>query len=382
MGFVGTSATDTLQGTDGPNTIKGRGGADTLNGRGGSDTLEGESGGQTLFGGEGDDILKAQAGPDTLLGGGGHDTLSGGTEADVLNGGPGADVIDGDQGADTLDYADRSTAVSVDLSAVGTAGNGGVIDDLDGAGPSTTQDLVSDLEHVRGGAVDDTIVGNDVPNTLTGGGGADQITGGRGIDTFDGGTGADVIAARDGFAEPVTCGDGVDTAAIDEIDVLTGCENAQLMGPAYENGGPTVTGETGGGTTGNGTEQTGGPSTENRPRTTPPLPRLGSALAPTFRNRASKTVVTRLRLNGAVAGTTVRITCAAPKKGACPFKTRTVQVKKAARRLDLTKSVGKKPFGKGAVLDVRVTGTGWVGVGTRYTFRSGAKTPLAQTLTL
>lgn len=291
MGFVGTSATDTLQGTDGPNTIKGRGGADTLNGRGGSDTLEGESGGQTLFGGEGDDILKAQAGPDTLLGGGGHDTLSGGTEADVLNGGPGADVIDGDQGAD-------------------------------------------------------------------------------------------VIAARDGFAEPVTCGDGVDTAAIDEIDVLTGCENAQLMGPAYENGGPTVTGETGGGTTGNGTEPTGGPSTENRPRTTPPLPRLGSALAPTFRNRAGKTVVTRLRLNGAVAGTTVRITCAAPKKGACPFKTRTVQVKKAARRLDLTKSVGKKPFRKGAALDVRVTGTGWVGVGTRYTFRSGAKKPLAQTLTL
>lgn len=386
---TGTASTDTLLGTEGPNTIKTRGGADTATGRGGADTLEGESGGETLLGGEGDDVLKGQAGPDTLLGGGGHDSLWGGTEADLLSGGSGSDLVDGDQGADTVDYSDRSSAVTVDLSAASAPINGGTIDDVDGAGPSTTRDLLTDVEHVKTGSGDDTLTGDILPNTLAGGSGADQIAGGGGIDNLDGGQGADVLKARDGFAETVLCGDGVDVAEIDEIDLVGGCETIQLAGAAIENGGPIVTGETGatgetGGSTGGtngggGTGQAGGPG-ETRPQTTPPLPRLGTTLAPKFRTRGGKTIVTAFRVNGAVAGTAVTITCAAPKKRACPFKLRTVQVSKTAKRLDLTKLVGAKTFARGAVLDVRITGAGWTGVGVRYAFRGGAKKPTRSTL--
>lgn len=384
--IVGTSSTDTLQGTDGPNTITTRGGADTASGRGGADTLKGDVSGQTLLGGEGDDLLEGFAGSDTLQGGGGHDTLEGGSESDLLNGGSGADVIDGEGGADTIDYTERADRVLVDLSAPGTPGNGGVIDDRDGAGPDATRDQILQIEVVKTGAGDDTIIGDAAPNALSGGPGADAITGGAGIDSFEAGPGADVLATQDGFAESVSCGDGVDTAAIDEIDILTACETTQLIGPALENGGPN--GESGGGGTtgtgtGSGTTGTGtGPTTGQGPQSTPPLPRLGTTLAPKFRTRGGKTVVTAFRLGGAVAGTTVKVTCAAPRKRACPFKTRTVKVKKTAKRLDLTKTLGKKPFGTGAALEVRVTGAGWTGVGTRYTFRSAAKKPIRSELSL
>ena len=43
----------------------------------------------------------------------------------------------------------------------------------------------------------------------------------EGVDRVDGGNGDDTIHVRDGEADEVTCGEGVDTAKLDELDVIT-----------------------------------------------------------------------------------------------------------------------------------------------------------------
>lgn len=316
--IVGTASTDTLLGNDGPNTITTRGGADTVSGRGGPDVLEGDAGGESLLGGEGDDVIRGRGGPDSLSGGGGDDTLNGGAQDD----------------------------------------------------------------------------------TLTGGSGEDSLVGEAGVETYDGGLDADAITAADGLAEKVACGDGVDSALVDTVDQVTGCETAKVPGAPSSGGngnggsGPgggetTGGGETGGGGTLGGPETTGGGKTggsgqggggssTQHPQDTQ-LPRLASTFSPTFKARGGRTAITRLRLNGAVGGTTVTITCVAKQRSACPFRARTKQVAKAAKRVDLTKSIGRKTFGKGAVVEVRVSGAGWTSTGARYEFR-GKRKPAVKAL--
>jgi hypothetical protein len=63
--------------------------------------------------------------------------------------------------------------------------------------------------------------GNDV---LYGGKGADTLYGGLGADRLYGGPGNDVLRARDGRRDVVDCGPGRDTAYVDRIDRVSGCE--------------------------------------------------------------------------------------------------------------------------------------------------------------
>ena len=109
------------------------------------------------------DVLTGTAGRDRLLGLGGRDVLKGRGGADCLDGGPGDDRLDG------------------------------------GAG-------------------------NDV---LAGGAGADVLIGGAGADAFFGGAGDDTILARDGVRESIDCGPGRDTATVDRVDRLKGCEKVR-----------------------------------------------------------------------------------------------------------------------------------------------------------
>jgi hypothetical protein len=59
---------------------------------------------------------------------------------------------------------------------------------------------------------------------LTGGDGRDILIGQIGRDVFNGGAGDDALIARDGTAELVICGEGVDVAFVDPEDQLRGCE--------------------------------------------------------------------------------------------------------------------------------------------------------------
>ena len=252
--FTGTEGADVLNGTSGSDVLSGRGGSDrlsgvdgadrldggpgddaNLSGGGGPDLVRGSEGSDVLHGGPGDDVLDGGPGADTLdgdgdtdtasyvyspagvtvvLGGaasgnrGGDaagddvdnvenlvgsaygDTLTGTAGANVLDGGPGndtlkplggADRVVGGDGADWVDYT-GSQPVIVDLSQ-GTGTHG----DAEG-------DTYFGVEHVRGGASNDHLVGTHGANTLAGGGGADTLEGLGGADTLQGGTGTDTVS--------------------------------------------------------------------------------------------------------------------------------------------------------------------------------------------
>lgn len=80
-----------------------------------------------------------------------------------------------------------------------------------------------------GGGDDVASVGSDVtlPVRFDGGDGNDGLFGGGGVDTFLGGGGADNVVSRDGHAEQVDCGAGLDTAISDDADTRISCEEVE-----------------------------------------------------------------------------------------------------------------------------------------------------------
>ena len=102
------------------------------------------------------------------------------------------------------------------------------LDDLPGDGPAGDNDNMHSRRRGRGRHLgNDVITGSALGNRLLGLGGDDTIDGGAGADIIDAGDGADDVTSRDGLAELVDCGDGVDTLVADDVDVTDGCENEQ-----------------------------------------------------------------------------------------------------------------------------------------------------------
>ena len=164
-GYVGTLASQVLNGQSGNDAIAGLGGNDTINagdgddyvlggtgldnitGAAGNDFLFGEGGADTISGGDGDDAMFGGSGNDILTGGEGNDWLFGNTGADNLNGGNGNDIMDGGVAADTL-----------------TGGNGN--------------------DNLAGGAGNDNLNGGADNDFIFGGANVDILTGGVGDDVF------------------------------------------------------------------------------------------------------------------------------------------------------------------------------------------------------
>ena len=130
-------------------------------------------------------FVNGGTGQDTIAGGNANDRLFGNQDEDELSGKGGADILEGDKGDDVL--------------------NGGPDNDF--------------LEGDEGFTA-----------------GEDDLTGGTGFDTVEAGPGDDVVHAIDGVAnEPISCGLGFDTAAIDKFfdalgqliasDDTSGCEH-------------------------------------------------------------------------------------------------------------------------------------------------------------
>jgi Ca2+-binding RTX toxin-like protein len=231
----------------------------------GPSTVDGGAGNDNpMFGGRGDDVLRGGSGNDVLYGEAGNDTLDGGTGDDDLEGIPGvetpgldtlgADTYIGGGGADSVQYDLRSENLT--LSPDGSANDGA---------PGEGDNIGADVLTIIGGNGDDTLIGNAGPNYLVGGTGNDVIKGGAGedflygstgndaldgqagqdflegdsgddtltggpdLDTFYGEdatnagvTGRDQIYARDGNAEPIHCGPGIDSAQVDSNDAILG----------------------------------------------------------------------------------------------------------------------------------------------------------------
>ena len=212
--------TDVLQGGAARDTILGGAGRDTdLMGGGGDDVVDGgtgpdrirdpspDTGNDLLMGGEGDDEVAGAGGDDRVMGGPGDDRL----EASVGN-----DEVAGGSGLDTYFSSSRST-VSLDDAANDTT-----------ADRPGTSNVRSDIEDVSASGDNDTVTGSAGPNSLTGGQGSDTIDGGAGNDVLAGGLGDDALRARDGFADLVVCGEGADTATVDEFDRVEECETVDV----------------------------------------------------------------------------------------------------------------------------------------------------------
>ena len=159
-----------------------------------------------------------------VRGGPGRELMQGGAAADLLDGGAGRDTLRPSPGSDEL-----IGGPDVDLLQLNTPGTGvtASFDDVanDGLGAGGTGNYHADIEDVLGDATArDVIVATPTDNVLDTGGGDDVIDGGGGYDTMIARDGDDVLRARDGLAERVDCGEGADTAVVDDIDVTVECE--------------------------------------------------------------------------------------------------------------------------------------------------------------
>jgi hypothetical protein len=211
-----------IRGGDGNDTIDGADQADSLDGGAGADRLQGASGDDVLNGGPGDDVFLTnhlETGNDVKNGGDGNDRI-------IASRDPGNDVYTGGAGVDLLDFSDASAGVSVSLDGEADDGPAG---ETDNAG--------TDIENIKGGRGNDTLVGNSARNLIEGFAGNDTLRGGSpppsrtsftiigfvGDDTLDGGIGSDVMQgeggddrmlARDAIDDQVTaamsCGAGND----------------------------------------------------------------------------------------------------------------------------------------------------------------------------
>jgi hypothetical protein len=79
-------------------------------------------------------------------------------------------------------------------------------------------------DNIEAGDGGDCVQGGAGDDVLLGGSGNDLLIGAEGADRFDGGPGNDELYARDGVAETVACGAGLDLAIVDAADHVTGCE--------------------------------------------------------------------------------------------------------------------------------------------------------------
>jgi Ca2+-binding RTX toxin-like protein len=193
----------------GTDSIDGGAGNDNIGAGAGNDSLAGGDGDDILQGGNGDDISDGGAGNDRLFDNLGNDQLRGGADSDQLNGGAGNDTLDGGPGNDRL-----FTGLGAD-----TVGGGADTDTVDFSGETRSLFISLDGTANDGFAGEGANVLTDVENIV--GGNGDDVLGGSGAaNSIDGNGGNDSIAVRDGSADAVTCGAGIDTVVADALDSI------------------------------------------------------------------------------------------------------------------------------------------------------------------
>jgi hypothetical protein len=248
--ILGGPGNDDLGGGNGTQAIDGGAGNDAMSGGAGDDELRGGDDGDTLAGGPDTDRLFGDAGSDSLDGGGGNDALDGGSGDDRFDDEPGDDVAIGGSGDDEFDLgAGTDTVRGGDGTDAVYPHDDGDADDFDGgaghdqfvvfAPGALTVDLAAGTA-TNASATDVATGFEDLlvdvgAATLSGTGGSNLIFTLRGDATVDPRAGNDVvqtsgdddtIETRDGFADRVSCGEGVDTVRADTLDdVANDCEN-------------------------------------------------------------------------------------------------------------------------------------------------------------
>lgn len=188
----------------------------------------------SVFGGPGNDTIRLAGdqedivadgleGDDRIIGSPGDDIFTDGLEDPFGMIDDGSDDYQGGAGFDTFAVRyGQDAPVHISLDDVAD----------DGDEPQT-DNVHSDVEDIIGADEPDTFTGSAASNVIDGGLGSDVIDGGAGSDILLGGPGDDRIVARDGERDRVDCGIGTDTAVVDAVDDLTGCETVDRpAGPA------------------------------------------------------------------------------------------------------------------------------------------------------
>lgn len=229
----GSGFNDTLTGDIGNNQIQGFGGADTINGGAGFDTavyfdatsaVNVNLATGVVTGGSGNDTLISI---ERIIGSRFDDTLVGSAANDTFLGGLGNDTINGAGGIDTVEYDFVGSGVTVNLTTGLASGGGG-------------NDVISNVENIKGSIFNDTLAGNNLANALNGGNGNDTLDGGGGNDTLNGGLGSDtyiVDAVGDVVIETSTLATEIDTikSSVNKTLVLN-VEKLTLTGAGNING--------------------------------------------------------------------------------------------------------------------------------------------------
>ncbi len=193
--------------------LLGNDGNDTLTGGPGGDQISGGSGTNRLSGGPGDDSFGARDGTaNTMDGGPGDDEFELGTGTDDVHGGDGFDFVDVFEEGPAPDFAILD--VSVTLDDVANDGASGEF-----------KNIHSDIEDISTGPGNDTVVGTNAAEQIFTESGNDLVSAGGGSDQVFTSTGDDAVSARDGLFDRISCGGGTDSATVDDIDSLSGCEN-------------------------------------------------------------------------------------------------------------------------------------------------------------
>lgn len=215
----GGSGADTITGNDRDNCLTGGDGNDTLNGLAGADSLSGNNGADTLNAGAGDDDLFGDNnGAETPL-------------ADVFNGGDGVD--------EAYLYSFVCTPGTCTPKPVNVTLDGQANDGQAGEGDNVGAD-VEDVNVTGDGAAN--VVASGEFNVIDTDDGGDTIDAAGGSDYVISRDGDDTINARDGFSDRIDCGDGVDTANVDQLDTVRDCEvvNRENRAVALEDRPPSV----------------------------------------------------------------------------------------------------------------------------------------------
>jgi Ca2+-binding RTX toxin-like protein len=232
----GSSFDDVFIGNAAANAFEGRAGNDSMDGGAGDDTFTGAAGNDTMVGGDAltfDYVIYSGAssavtvnlstnsgsgaseGSDSLVGVEGviasayADTLTGDANSNYFRGNAGNDTIDGGGGAgvDIADHRDAAGAVTVDLAAGTSVGDG--------------TDTLTDIETAFGSSFNDTLRGDEGDNGLRGRTGNDTLDGRDGRDRADYRSAAGAVQVS--LLTNTSAGaDGVDTLI--DIENLRGSE--------------------------------------------------------------------------------------------------------------------------------------------------------------
>ena len=374
--------------------------------------------------GDDDDVLSAPfvpsvetAIPMTIDGGIGGDSLRGGGGADIVSGGDGGDSLNLTAGADDLSGGSSFDTVSTFVLNAVTVSLNDIGDDGQ-AGGAQGANVHSDIENLRGTNGNDVLIGSNAANEIDGFDGNDRLVGEGGLDFFTLGLGNDTVEMRDGLGERVLCGDGDDTAIADDIDALgDACEHVNASGelvrdldhdgiskpedcndadPAIRPGAADALNDgidqdcdgadaidrdrdrdgvaipfdcdDGNARAAPGKREIyGNKVDEDCNGRADPLQTITTPVRARFIAAPGGARIVRLQVLGATKGTRVQVRC---KRSGCPFKRRTLRLKRTTRKLDLRERYGLRRIAS-QTIEIRLLRSDSIGRVVRFVGNGG-----------